>query len=362
MTEPTASTGAETRRPSPWLIAAGVAVAIVLVVIGVRTLAGVVAGDGALDVEAGVPVTVEVRAGSSASDIATAMEEAGVVRSRDLQEVVEEQGVASQLQAGTYHLETLMVPEAVVERLIGGPDEGTGSSIIVYEGHDVRRVLAGLAEQTGYSEAEFETALTSGAVTSSLLPAEIPEGADELVRWEGLLYPARYEMPEGATPVEMLASMAAETERRVSTVDWSRLEDLGLSQYEALIVASLIQREAGVEEDRPLIASVIYNRLEQGMPLQIDATVVYALGASPGRVLAEHLKIDSPWNTYSIKGLPPTPIGTAQFESIQAAANPADSDFVFYVLVAPDGRHGFSVTYEEHQEKIAKAKSDGVLP
>jgi len=362
VTHPTPSTEAEPRRTSPWIIAAIVVVAVVLVVIGVRTLAGVVAGDGALDVEPGVPVTVEIRAGSSARDIAIAMEQAGVVRSRELQDSIAEQGVASQLQAGTYYLETMMVPEAVLERLISGPDDGTGSSIIVYEGHDIRRVLDGLAEQTGYPVAEFEAALVGGAVTSSLLPTEIPEGADELVRWEGLLYPARYELPQGATPVEMLGSMASETERRMSTVDWSRLEDLGITPYEALIVASLIQREAGVEEDRPLIASVIYNRLEQGMPLQIDATVVYALGASPGRVLAEHLEIESPWNTYTIKGLPPTPIGTAQFESIAAAADPADSDYLFYVLVASDGRHGFSVTYEEHQEKIAKAKADGVLP
>lgn len=362
MTQPIPSTGDDPRRPNPWLIAGGVLVAIVLVVVGVRALAGMVAGDGALDVEPGVPVTVEVRAGSSASDIAIAMEQAGVVRSQDLQDAVAQQGVASQLQAGTYYLETLMVPEAVLARLISGPDEGTGSSIIVYEGHDIRRVLDGLAEQTGYPVGAFEEALIGGAVTSSLLPAEIPDGADELVRWEGLLYPARYEMPEGATPVEMLVSMAAETERRVTTVDWSRLDDLGITQYEALIVASLIQREAGVEEDRPLIASVIYNRLEQGMPLQIDATVVYALGASPGRVMAEHLETESPWNTYKIDGLPPTPIGTAQFESIVAAADPADSDYLFYVLVATDGRHGFSVTYEEHQEKIAKAKADGVLP
>ncbi len=339
-----------------------VVVSVVVLVVGVRLLAGFVSGDQALDIEPGLPVTVEVLAGSSASDIAIAMEQAGVVRGRDLQEVVSEQGVASQLQAGTYHLETLMAPEVVVQRLISGPDEGTGSSVIVYEGHDVRRVLDGLAEQTGIPVAEFEQALTSGVVTSSLLPAEIPEGADELVRWEGLLYPARYEMPEGATAAEILASVAAETERRIAAVDWSRLEALGVSQYEALIVASLIQREAGVEEDRPLIASVIYNRLEQGMPLQIDATVVYALGASPGRVLAEHLEIDSPWNTYKIKGLPPTPIGTSQFESIAAAADPAESDYLFYVLVATDGRHGFSVTYEEHQEKIAKAKADGVLP
>jgi UPF0755 protein len=362
VTQPPPSTAPETRRPNPWIIAGIAVVAVVLVIVGVRQLALIVAGEGALDVEPGVPVTVEVRAGSSASDIAIAMEEAGVVRSRDLQEVVSEQGVASQLKAGTYHLETLMVPEAVVERLLSGPDEGTGSSIIVYEGHDIERVLEGLAEQTGYPVAEFETALTGGAVTSSLLPAAIPPGVDELVRWEGLLYPARYEMPDGATPAEMLATMAAETERRLASVDWSRLADLGLTQYEALIVASLIQREAGVDEDRPLIASVIYNRLHQGMPLQIDATVVYALGASPGRVLAEHLEIESPWNTYKIKGLPPTPIGTAQIESIAAAADPAETDYLFYVLVASDGTHGFSVTYEEHQEKIAKAKADGVLP
>ena len=90
-----------------------------------------------------------------------------------------------------------MVPEAVVQRLLTGPDEGTGSSIIVYEGHDIRRILDGLAEQTGYPVADFEAALTSGAVTSSLLPVELPDGVDELTRWEGLLYPARYEMPEG---------------------------------------------------------------------------------------------------------------------------------------------------------------------
>ncbi len=121
-------------------------ITLVALAIGVRFLAGVVSADGVLDVAPGVPVAVEVLAGSSARDIAVAMEEAGVVRARDLQEVVTELGVASQLQAGTYYLETLMVPEAVVQRLINGPDEGTGSSIIVYEGHDIRRVSTGLAE------------------------------------------------------------------------------------------------------------------------------------------------------------------------------------------------------------------------
>jgi UPF0755 protein len=362
VTESTAATPTEGRSKKPLFIAIGVVIGVVVLVVLARLLATAVAGDQALNVEPGIAVAVEIQAGSSAREIATAMEQAGVVRAGELRGVVEEQGVASQLQAGTYFLETLMTPEAVVERLLTGPDTPTGSGIIVYEGHDVRRILAGLAAETGYPVEAFEEALTSGEVTSPLLPTDLPEGVDELTRWEGLFFPARYEIPEGATPAQILTVLADETVRRVDTVDWSRLEELAITRYEALIVASLIQREAGVDADRPLIASVIYNRLEAGMPLQIDATVVYALGESPGRVLAEHLEIDSPWNTYRVKGLPPTPIGTAQMESIQAAAAPAETDYLFYVLVSPDGRHGFSTTYEEHQEKIAQAKKDGVLP
>ena len=360
MTEP--ATPTDQRWKKPLFIAIGVVVAVVVLVIGARLLASAVAGNQALDVEAGIAVSVEIQAGSSAREIASAMEQAGVVRASDLRAVVESQGIASQLQAGTYDLETLMTPEAVAERLLTGPDSPTGSGIIVYEGHDIRRILAGLAAETGYPVEAFEEALTSGAVTSPLLPKVAPEGVDDLTLWEGLLFPARYEVPEVATPAEILTVLADETVRRVNTVDWSRLEELGITRYEALIVASLIQREAGVDADRPLIASVIYNRLEEDIPLQIDATVVYALGESPGRVLIEHLEIDSPWNTYRIKGLPPTPIGTAQMESIEAAAAPAETDFFFYVLVSPDGRHGFSKTYEEHKEKIAQAKKDGVLP
>ena len=362
MTETGISTPTEGRSRRPLPIAAGAVIAVVLLVLGARFLASVVAGGETLNVEPGVAVAVEIKAGSSAREIAATMEQAGVVRAGDLRAVVEEQGVASQLQAGTYHLETLMTPEAVAERLLTGPDTPTGSGIIVYEGHDVRRILAGLAAETDYPAEAFEDALTSGAVTSPLLPEELPDGVDDLTRWEGLLFPARYEMPEGATPAEILTVLADETVRRVNTIDWSRLDELGITRYEALIVASLIQREAGVEADRPLIASVIYNRLDDDIPLQIDATVVYALGESPGRVLAEHLEIESPWNTYRVTGLPPIPIGTAQMESIESAADPAKTNYFFYVLVSPDGAHGFSTTYEEHKEKIAQAKKDGVLP
>ncbi len=327
-----------------------------------RLLAGAVtAAPVTTTIVLGIEVTVEVPNGASARSIAASMEEAGVVPARDLSRFVEEQGVASQLKPGTYHLETGMRPEDVAARLVAGPDV-FNQSVIVLEGVTVASAIESLAEQTGKPVEDFAVALRDGWVTSALLPAEAPGGVDELARWEGLLYPARYEIGEDTQPREILQMMADEAVHRVNDVDSSRFEELGVGTYEVLIVASLIQREAGVEEDRPLISSVIYNRLDQGMPLQIDATVVYARGGSPGRVLAEDLEIDSPWNTYLIAGLPPTPISTVQIESVLAAANPATTDFLFYVLASKDGRHGFSETYEEHQAKIEQAKADGVLP
>jgi UPF0755 protein len=150
--------------------------------------------------------------------------------------------------------------------------------------------------------------------------------------------------------------------RRFEDVDWSRIGDLGISRYEALIVGSLIEREAGTDADRPTISSVIHNRLDQGTRLQIDATVIYALGFNPGRVLAEHLKVESPYNTYRVDGLPPTPIGTVSTVSLEAAVNPVKTDYVFYVLGSKDGSHVFAVTYEEHQANVEAAKAAGILP
>ena len=345
-----------------FLIATAAIAVVLLAILSAQVLARMVGGEGGLGVEPGIAVTVAIEDGSTADQVAAAMEEAGVVRARDLRAAIAEQGAASRLRAGVYHLETLMDPDDVVARLTSGPDESTASSVIVYEGHEVRRVIESLAEQTGYPVEDFEAALTNGSVTSPYLPDDLPDGADPLARWEGLLYPARYEVSQDATPAEILTIMARETVARLDTVDWSRLGELGISKYEALIIASLIEREAGVEADRPLISSVIHNRLEEGMPLQIDATVIYALGENPGRVLAEHLEVDSPWNTYKVQGLPPTPIGTARIESVSAAVNPADTNYRFYVLISADGTHGFSETYEEHREKVAQAKADGVLP
>lgn len=340
-------------------IAALAFVAILLLFLGARTVAGLVAGDDPWAVEPGMPVEVTVEPGSSASSIYGTMHDAGVVRSSDLQAAAKAAGVEDRLQAGTYSLTTDMEPAVVLRRLVEGGDVTSGAAFTVIEGWTIDRIIDELADRTTYSRAEFRKALRDGTVTSPLLPDDV---SDPIVRWEGLLYPATYPMTPDNTPAQILQVMADEMTRRFEAVDWSRIGELEISRYEALVIGSLIEWEAGTESDRPIISSVIHNRLAEPMRLQIDATVIYALGYNPGRVLTEHLKIDSPYNTYSVDGLPPTPIGTVSTPSLQAAINPVQSDYLFYVLGHDDGSHAFAATYAEHQSNVEAAKAAGVLP
>jgi UPF0755 protein len=334
-------------------------VAVVLLFLGARSVARLVAGGDSWDVVAGQPVQVTVEAGSSATSVYRTMHDAGVVRSSDLQAAAKAAGVEDRLQAGTYSLTTDMEPDAVVRRLVEGGDVTSGATFTVIEGWTIDRIIDELADATAYSRAEYRKALREGTVRSPLLP---DDASDPVTRWEGLLYPAKYPMSEGATPSQILQMMADEMTRRFEGVDWSRIGELGISRYEALVIGSLIEWEAGTDGDRPIIASVIHNRLDEPMRLQIDATVIYALGYNPGRVLGEHLKIDSPYNTYGIDGLPPTPIGTVSTASLEAAVNPVQSDYLFYVLGHEDGSHVFAATYAEHQANVEAAKEAGILP
>ena len=326
-------------------------------------LAGAVAGGSPMaTVTPGLPVTVVLPPGASARTIGDILEDAGVVAGADLENAARSRGVAGLLRAGEYSLETGMTPDAVVEVLLAGPIEHSDLRVTVIEGWTIAEVLASLADQTPYDVADYEAALVGGGVTSPYLPTDLPDGVPALAAWEGLLFPAKYEIADDDPPSTILQRMATEMAIRLDRQDWSRLGELGVDRYQALIVASLVEQEAKLDEDRPLIARVIYNRLAAQMPLQIDATVIYAKGENTGRVTAADLETDSPYNTYRIPALPPTPIGTVGQASLDAATDPADGDYLFYVVVSADGGHGFSVTYEEHQAKVEKAKADGILP
>lgn len=315
-------------------------------------------GDGAeeVEIEEGRTVSLVIPPGTSSRGIAAILVGQGVVSSaNDFEAVVRSRGVQSNLQAGQYELVSGTDLDEIVDVLLEGPNISTFRLTLV-EGRRVGEALSDIAAQTRFTEAELEAALASGEVSSPYLPA----GGEGLAAWEGLLFPETYEFFSDDGPSRILQRLADETGRRVGQADWTLLEERGLSVYEGMVMASIIESEAGVDADRPLIASVIYNRLQAGTLLQIDATVLYALGTRGRSPSLAELETVSPYNTYRVAGLPPTPIGNFSFRSLQAAAAPADTDFIYYVLTSEDGSHSFFAEYGDFLRAKADAQARGI--
>lgn len=358
--------------PSPWARAArliavcGFVVLSGVAVVGGASYLGRVVGSsinsddatsGAVNVVAGQEVTVEIPSGSSAKDIAAILAAQGVVRSAlEFEVAVRNNEAAESLQAGVYELETLMDPSDVVAVLVVGPVADV-YRVTVIEGLRVGEILTRLSEAAGVPYAEFEEALISGDVSTSLrtMPA-----AMTITDWEGLLFPDTYEFSRDAEPTAILQRLASTMEQRVDSIVWSVIEEAGYTPYQGLIIASLIETEVLLDEERPMVSSVIHNRLAIEMKLDIDATVLYALGT---RDISEfNNEVDSPYNTYLVAGLPPTPIASPGRSSLEAAATPDTTEFLYYVLSDLEGHHAFAATLDEHNENVAQARADGVLP
>lgn len=361
-----------TPEPSLWFRLSKVAIAIGLVVVaGLAVVGGASylgrlvggsvapdeAGGGTQVVIAGQDVTVEIPSGSTAQDIAAILAAQGVVRSAlEFEVAVRSTESAARLQAGTYNLETLMDPNEVVAILVVGPTPDV-YRLTVIEGWRIEEVITRLAEASGHQYADFEAALIDGSVSSSLLRAT---GDLTLQDWEGLLFPDTYEFTRNTPPESILQRLASTMEQRVDSVDWTALRAQGLDEYDGVIIASLIETEGRIDDERPTISSVIHNRLEIGMKLDIDATVLYALGTrNPDEFDPD---VDSPYNTYLVSGLPPTPIAVPGRSSLEAAANPEETEFLFYVLSDQEGRHAFATNIDDHNANVAQARADGVLP
>lgn len=347
------------------VVGVGVVLAAVIVVAGASYLGRTVSDalgpqdvTGApVDVEPGLDVTVEIDPGSTAQDIGAILAAQGVVRSAlEFEVAVRNVDAAQRLQAGTYELITLMDPADVVAELVTGPG-ATVYRVTVIEGLRLTEILTSLAEHTPHEFSDFETALLDGSVSTSLV--EMPENPD-LQDWEGLLFPDTYEFAASTGPDAILQRLASTMEQRVNSIDWSGWEALGYTQYQGIVLASLVESEVLLDEERPIVSSVIHNRLAEGMALDIDATVLYALDT---RDVAEFdREIDSPYNTYLYPGLPPSPISAPGRASLEAAAAPDNTPFFFYVLSDTEGRHAFAETLEQHNANVAQAREDGILP
>lgn len=256
------------------------------------------------------------------------------------------------LQPGTYSLRTDMTYYQILKILTKGKKEKL-VTIVIPEGFTVKEVVARLAKKTKRPEADFFE-YTKGQGVPALKPPELPLDLNNL---EGYLFPKTYSFAVNEHPAKIVKRMLTQFEQETASLDWSFAQNKGLSKHQIITVASLIEEEAKVPEERPLIAAVIYNRLAKNMPLQIDATVQYALPQRKEVLTNEDLKVASPYNTYQNLGLPPGPITNPGLESIKAALAPANVDYLYYVLTSADGRHTFTNNYNDFLK--AKRQAQG---
>jgi UPF0755 protein len=275
----------------------------------------------------GSKVVVIVPEGATTRSIASQLARAHVIRSAFFFRVFARwRGVAGVLKPGAYTFRTGMSVSAVIAEL------KTGIPLKVYrltipEGQTLGQIAENVGAHTPISAKAFLAAARSGRHRISLMPP----GNDNL---EGLLFPDTYFVVEKMTADDLVQRLLDEFDAKTKDLDFAKARAFGVTPYQAVIVASMIEREARVQKDRPLIASVIYNRLRVHMALQIDATVQYVLLKTTGHyhpiVLFKDLDIPSPYNTYYVNGLPPGPIASPGVAAMRAALDAPKTSYVFY--------------------------------
>ena len=294
--------------------------------------------------------TVAVEEGDTLSSVADKLEEAGVISSPTLFKIrARLQSEATQIQPGEYRFEPGEDGGEILEKLSSGDSEAS-YDITIPEGLSLSQTAQEVAEQSGIPAAEFEAAARETDYGYAFLDDP------DIQTTEGFLFPKKYEFERDADASRIVDRLLQQYLVETRDLDFAEAKDrTGLPEYELITVASLIEEEAANPEERPLIASVIYNRIYADIPLQIDATVQYALGKPKEELKLSDLEVDSPYNTYVNPGLPPGPIASPSRESIKAALEPANTDYLYYVIEADGEKHFFTDDYDEFLEAKDRA-------
>ncbi len=310
---------------------------LLLVLAGLTWYATAPPADGPAD---GETVELVVPQGSGALAIGQQLREAGLVRSPRLFAFTARiRGVEADLKAGRYRFEGGMGWAEILDVLSLG--EVVTFPLTVPEGFTIRELAPRIAEATGTSVDSVARLARDSAFVASL---DVPGPT-----LEGYLFPETYRFAEGLPPEALLSEMVARYRSFWTPARRARLDSLSLDERGVVTLASIVEEEARIPEERPVIAGVYTNRLEIGMLLQADPTVQYALGEPKQRLLFADIDrvADDPYNTYTHAGLPPGPIASPGEAALEAALRPADVPFLFFVA-RPDGSHVFTRTNREH--------------
>ena len=289
------------------------------------------------------PVSVTVEEGDTLASVADKLEDAGVIGSSTLFELqTRVRGGATQLKPGQYELVPGESGEEILATLSSEEEDISTFAVTLPEGLTLAQVARTVESQGGIPAAEFEQA----AMRTDYGYAFLEDPAVKST--EGFLFPKSYEFEKGTGAEGMVDRFLEQYLIETEALDFRAAEErFNLTEYQLVTVASLVEKESANPEERPKVASVIYNRIRAGMPLQIDATVQYALGEPKENLSLADLEVESPYNTYENPGLPPGPIANPSRESLVAALEPAETDYLYYVLEADGKEHFFTNDYDE---------------
>jgi uncharacterized YceG family protein len=335
------------RRRRRWLLPLAIFVAVVAIAAAWFLVSLYQPGKGAGSGRAAVVIP----RGGTLSVIADRLDAAGVIAHPFFFKLrTRLDGHASDLKPGAYVLKKNMAYADVIAKLTAGPPNHV-VNVTIPEGRS-RSEIGPLVKQAGI-KGNYERASVR---SSHLRPRSY--GGPRSATLEGFLFPATYQLKRGATVRSLVAKQLQAFKQTFAKVDMSYARRKNLTPYDVVTIASMVEREAELNRERPLIAAVIYNRLKQGMPLGIDATIRFVVGNWTRPLRVSQLNVNSGYNTRTHQGLPPGPIGNPGLASLRAAAHPARVNYLFYVVKpCGNGAHAFSSTDAQFQRDVARYNS-----
>lgn len=305
---------------------------------------------------------VTIPIGSSSRDIANILYEKHLIKNADIFKIYMKLKSVSDLQAGHYQLSPSMDSEQIIATLAKGgrPIEvDVDTTVTVVEGMQLEQIAQIVGEQTAITKEDFMKTANDPQVIERLTK-QFPSLLTGLLEIEGLkyplegyLYPATYDYVVGMDAEALLTAMVGKMNIEYQHVKTS-LDNTYLNFHQVLTLASIIEKEGVTEEDRGLISGVFYNRLNEGMPLQSDITVLYALGQHKELVTYKDLEVDSPYNLYQHTGLGPGPFNSPSLQAIEAAIQPTPTEYYYFVADIKTGDVYYATNFEEHEALVAK--------
>ncbi len=300
---------------------------------------------------------LDIPEGAFGNKIASILKENDLIRDENVFKLYLKLNKVDNLKSGRYSLSQSMSVEDLVEELGKGGKNINVKKITIAEGYELRQIADKIENELGLDRERF-LELTSDR--KNFPQVEILNELKEGQSLEGFLFPSTYELQEDIREEDLILKMLREFEKEYNENIRANTSNIPIEDFslnEIVTMASIIERESRRDDERPLIAAVFYNRIKDGMKLQSCATVQYALGERKEVLSNKDTQIDSLYNTYKNAGLPPAPISSVSIESLKAAVNPADVDYLFFRTKEDGtGGHTFSRTYEEHQKADPRDK------